>query len=216
MNLAELIKTARDRKGLTQEDLARALGVTRNTVSQWESGETAPKRMRQILVAKVLGIPLHAISPLQVSGITVLDDVQQAVNLPVFDLGAISIDTAGELTMSVSIGQIVAGNDLSPKCFAARVSDDSMAPEFSMGDVVIIDPTVGANDGDVVMITSPKKATMLRRLVARGPNSKGQEVYDLHTNNPDYPNLPMNTAINQRLKISGVVVEHRRRMPRGR
>lgn len=212
MNLAELIKTARDRKGMTQDELAKALGVTRNTVSQWESGETAPKRMRQMLVAKVLGIPLHAISPLQVSGVTVLDDDQQAVNLPVFELSGISMGQTGELTMSVSIGQIVAGNDLNPKCFAARVSDDAMAPEFAMGDVVIIDPTADAHDGDVVMITSPKKATMLRRIVSRGPNSKGQEVFDLHTNNPDYPNLPMNTAITMRLKISGVVVEHRRRM----
>ncbi len=40
--LADKIKHCRIGKGLTQEQLARSLGVTLNTVQRWESGKTHP------------------------------------------------------------------------------------------------------------------------------------------------------------------------------
>jgi putative transcriptional regulator len=40
--LAEKIKHCRDRKGWTQEQLARSLGVCLNTVQRWELGKTQP------------------------------------------------------------------------------------------------------------------------------------------------------------------------------
>ena len=38
MNLGKQIKAFRQRRGLTQEALARELGVSGQTVSKWESG----------------------------------------------------------------------------------------------------------------------------------------------------------------------------------
>ncbi len=37
------IKAARTNKGLTQNDLAKALNVTKKTVSAWENGKSVPK-----------------------------------------------------------------------------------------------------------------------------------------------------------------------------
>ena len=39
---AERVRTLRDRKGLTQGQLAAIIGVAANTVSQWERGERLP------------------------------------------------------------------------------------------------------------------------------------------------------------------------------
>lgn len=36
-------KTARERSGLTQRDLAAALGIVQSTVSMWEVGKTRPR-----------------------------------------------------------------------------------------------------------------------------------------------------------------------------
>ena len=40
--LAKKIRQCRDIKGWTQEQLARNLGVSLNTVQRWESGKTRP------------------------------------------------------------------------------------------------------------------------------------------------------------------------------
>lgn len=36
------LKTIRQRKGLSQTELAHAVGVSQNTISQWESGNRSP------------------------------------------------------------------------------------------------------------------------------------------------------------------------------
>ena len=40
--LASKIRQCRGRKGLTQEQLARSIGVSLNTVQRWEAGKTLP------------------------------------------------------------------------------------------------------------------------------------------------------------------------------
>ncbi len=56
--LAAKIRQCRDRKGWTQEHLARNIGVTLNTVQRWESGKTVPSPLAmeklQILLEDVL------------------------------------------------------------------------------------------------------------------------------------------------------------------
>ena len=42
MQLGNNIQTLRKRKGLSQEKLAEKINVTRQTISNWELGETAP------------------------------------------------------------------------------------------------------------------------------------------------------------------------------
>lgn len=53
---SELVKDARERLNLTQEDLAREIGVTRHTVWRWENGWTMPLRsqlaLKQVLRTK--------------------------------------------------------------------------------------------------------------------------------------------------------------------
>lgn len=39
------LKTTRQKLGLSQEDLARAVGVSFATINRWESGKSAPSKM---------------------------------------------------------------------------------------------------------------------------------------------------------------------------
>lgn len=41
-NIGNLIKVARKQKAMTQEDLSQVVGVSRQTISKWESNETKP------------------------------------------------------------------------------------------------------------------------------------------------------------------------------
>lgn len=44
MAFKETLAAAREQRGMTQQDLAEKLYVTRQAVSRWENGETEPSR----------------------------------------------------------------------------------------------------------------------------------------------------------------------------
>lgn len=52
------LKIARIRKGLTQDELAKAVGIARNTVSRYETGDTKPSFDMVVKLAKILNINL--------------------------------------------------------------------------------------------------------------------------------------------------------------
>lgn len=49
------IRYHRMKAGMTQQELAKALGVTQATITQWESGKTTPCVKRLKRIAFVLG-----------------------------------------------------------------------------------------------------------------------------------------------------------------
>ena len=53
--LADRIKQVRHTAGLTQAELAEALGVSQPTVNRWETGETEPARTTLEQLAEVTG-----------------------------------------------------------------------------------------------------------------------------------------------------------------
>jgi len=56
MALNENILKSRKRNGLSQEQLGSIVGVTRQTISNWELGETTPNPEQLKLLSKVLSI----------------------------------------------------------------------------------------------------------------------------------------------------------------
>lgn len=58
MMLGKQIKTYREQAGLSQEQLAKQLYVTRQSVSKWESGEVIPDLDKIITMAKIFNVSL--------------------------------------------------------------------------------------------------------------------------------------------------------------
>ena len=56
MSIAEIIKHAREGLGMTQEDLAEKLGVSRQAVSKWELGASVPSPENLGILEEVLGV----------------------------------------------------------------------------------------------------------------------------------------------------------------
>lgn len=52
------IKSLRKKKGITQAEMAKQLGVKQSTVSMWETGKTMPKTKRMRKLAEVLNCTL--------------------------------------------------------------------------------------------------------------------------------------------------------------
>ena len=58
MNFSEELICLRKQKGLSQEQLGEEVGVTRQTVSKWELGETTPDMDKLIQLAKLFEISI--------------------------------------------------------------------------------------------------------------------------------------------------------------
>ena len=58
MQLGNNIQTLRKRKGLSQEKLAEKINVTRQTISNWELGETSPNPEQLKLLSKELNVSI--------------------------------------------------------------------------------------------------------------------------------------------------------------
>ena len=56
--LHDNLQQLRKLRGLTQEDLAERVGVSRQAVAKWESGETSPDLEKSRLLAQVFGVSL--------------------------------------------------------------------------------------------------------------------------------------------------------------
>ena len=56
MDFSEKLMTLRKQAGLSQEQLADRLGVTRQSVSKWESGAAAPELVKVITLSELFGV----------------------------------------------------------------------------------------------------------------------------------------------------------------
>jgi len=61
MSLKDVIKDARLKRNLKQEDAAKLAKVTVQTYSKWENGKTEPKASQVALISEALGISTNAI-----------------------------------------------------------------------------------------------------------------------------------------------------------
>lgn len=58
MELKEKLVMLRREQGLTQDELAQKVGVTRQAVSKWERGVIAPSTVNLIALGRLYGVPL--------------------------------------------------------------------------------------------------------------------------------------------------------------
>ncbi len=63
MSIGEIIKTKREELGMTQQEIAEKLFVSRQTVSRWESGSRCPDLITAKKIANVLGITVDDLVP---------------------------------------------------------------------------------------------------------------------------------------------------------
>lgn len=61
METKEIISKLRTKNGLTQEELAQKLYVTRQAVSRWETGETVPNTDTLIALSKLFDVTINTL-----------------------------------------------------------------------------------------------------------------------------------------------------------
>ena len=75
MNLGNSLFNARKRCGLSQEDVSEKLGVSRQTVSKWETGETIPDICQSKKMALLYHLSLDELIEFDIN----LTEIQEAI-----------------------------------------------------------------------------------------------------------------------------------------
>ena len=61
MEVAKRIREERERSGISQEELARQIFVSRQTVSNWETGKTCPDVQSLLLMSNLFGVSVDSL-----------------------------------------------------------------------------------------------------------------------------------------------------------
>ena len=120
MNLGQAIKTKRESLGMTQQDLAEKLFVSRQTVCRWENGSRCPDLIMAKKIAMVLGISLDEIIPGEA-----VQDYTPPKEPPV-DISCVKVMLSGIMLLLIGIFFYVADGtgiymDISGLCFIAGI-----------------------------------------------------------------------------------------------
>ena len=208
--LGQWIKAARVHARISQEALAKLIGVTKGNVSHWELGRHKPGLDQILLIAKATGFAMPAelsgfnVSPAQIGTrrIPLLSYVQ-AGNWSGSTVSADRVDSADWPMTDL---------ELSPTAFALEIRGDSMLPEFRPGDRVIIDPAIAPQPGDYVVAKNGEDEATFKKYRPRGFDAAGNLVFELVPLNEDYPSMRSDITP---IQIIGVMVEHRKYRRRG-
>lgn len=84
LNIGGKIQNRRKAMGLSQEDLAQRTGVSRQAVTKWETGQSAPDLDRLVRICDELGISLDHLlrDDVEVPGVPDAADVMDAPDTP--------------------------------------------------------------------------------------------------------------------------------------
>ena len=194
LNLREL----RKRKGFTLEELGRMVGVSKVTISRWETGEIADmKRDKIIALASALGIdPMEIIFPEYEER----TEKTRVVRVPI--VGSIACGTPVLAQENIVGYELASVEDLKKHCiyFYLKCKGDSMSPTIESGSKVLIRKQETVENGEIaaVLSTESNEAT-LKRVKFDGNDTL------LIPDNRDY--LPIIVNDNHPIKILGKAIQ---------
>ncbi len=222
MNVNERIKSRRIACGLTQDQVASRVGVTRVAVSHWERGGADPNGRYLNELAAALGVSVDWLLTGKEEGTMGVSEppfpgyrnvepavIPQGGRVPI--LSYVQAGNWREMCEQATgfdgnVEYVTASVDIGPRGFGLWLRGNSMTPQFNEGDLVIVDPDEQPRPGDFVVAKNGSEEATFKKYRPRGIDENGQEVFELVPLNDDYP--PMHSD-RQHIEIIGVMVEHR-------
>ena len=149
MQLGEKLQLLRSRNGMSQEELAGRLGISRQSVSKWESGQSVPDLKKLIILSDIYNVTSAGIISLGVLsfgcmsiGIISLAAISIALLLAI---GVISIGTFSIGVISIGIFSMGALSIGKCSIGAAAIASDIAIGDYARVNIAIGNKAQGAN-----------------------------------------------------------------------
>ncbi|MBK0094724.1 helix-turn-helix domain-containing protein [Erwinia sp. S63] len=205
--IGERIRSRRKALKLTQQALAKGIGVSHVAVSQWEKEETVPRGENLLRLAEWL----------QCTAAWIMDGDGEVFAAPlavsnVKALPLISLTQAAEwlheqrLVIQQQATRFVYSDyPLSELALGVTLEDGSMQPDYRPGDTLIFDPAVAPQPGDGVLANvNGVVHVRIFRLVAQ---LHDEQCFSLRPLNEDFPTF---SSSDHDVQLIGTLMEMRR------
>lgn len=200
MDFGQRVKKLRDAAGLTQEELADVLEVSRPAVGAWESGRSRPRLDKMQQLANYFSVTVAELMGESASSLMV-PKPSDSITLPVMVAGH-----AGEFTEEFDPDEIVEIprkvyekiND--PDAFIIKIRGDCMNRRFTSGTNAIASPRCTPQNGDAVV--AEYNGELIVRVFLRGastlilsPDSYDDRYEDIVFSDPDIETVTLQGVI---------------------
>ncbi|MGL6365359.1 LexA family protein [Aeromonas veronii] len=216
-SVGDRIRRLRKSLGLTQVKLAQMLGIKAPSVVQWESDKTNLSGENLLNAAKLFGVTPDYIlygGEIEQSAAPNMEIAQPDIHrIPVISYVQAGVWTAPNEIRECdgNMAYITTDLELGDRAFAIVIRGNSMEPEFTEGDLVLIDPDEPLHPGDFVVAKNGEEEATFKKYRPRGYSEDGKEIFELAPLNDDYATM---RSDRQPIQIIGTMVEHRRRRRR--
>lgn len=177
MTIGEKIKSLREQKGMTLEELGNKVGVGKSTVRKWENGMIA--NMRRDKIAK-LADALET-SPAELMG---WKNPSRIIQNPLGNNRIPVYSSAGAGKPHLANDDILYFIDYTGDpdgVIGVMIEGNSMTPTIPDGSIVIVNQNISVESGDIVIaIINSDKETLCKRF------KKYDDGIALVSDNPDY------------------------------
>lgn len=223
INLSEYIgskiKTYRERRNMTQEELAESLQTTRQSISRYESGERKANQDILFKLTKIFNISINDFFPPMENNINIysvynlLDPIRQR---KVYSFAEKQLYEQNKKQTIKVIGQTAAGEPIvygdsiveekevsyvpkGAEC-ALNVKGDSMEPSYPDGSIVFYKKSPDVEHGQIAIVEIDGEAVTCKKVLF---DYDKQEII-LRSLNEKYEDVSFNS---DRVRIIGIVVK---------
>lgn len=193
------LKAARKKKGLTQIEVAKYIGLTQGAYSAWENGHVKIDSQSLARLAELFGVSMHYL----------LGEDEDAAQPKAFRIPVLGEVAAGLPMMAeeniVDYEEIDPAMAASGELFGLRIKGSSMEPRIKEGDVVIVRKQEDVDTGDTAVVLVNGDSATVKRIkketngITLVPNNTA--FSPIYYSNDDIERLPV--------RIIGKVLELR-------
>lgn len=167
MGFADNLRKLRDSYGLTQEDVAKKIGVSRVAVTRWESGSNAPGGENAGRLASLFGVTVPQLlgyDPTVLPAGAMRITSAPAATVPMLELGAIHAGDPIEAREDAVLVQVPADVALyHSDGYLLHVQGDCMNRVYPEGCRVLVDPDMDPHPGCAVAAMIDGGEVVMRR-----------------------------------------------------
>lgn len=187
------LKAARKKKGLTQIEVAKYIGLTQGAYSAWENGHVKIDSQSLARLAELFGVSMHYL----------LGEDEDAAQPKAFRIPVLGEVAAGLPMMAeeniVDYEEIDPAMAASGELFGLRIKGSSMEPRIKEGDVVIVRKQEDVDTGDTAVVLVNGDSATVKRIkketngITLVPNNTA--FSPIYYSNDDIERLPVRIIV---------------------